>query len=206
MLHHGKANILVVGVGGQGILTLSRIIAEAALDRGYNVIVSEVHGMAQRGGSVAVHVRISPNSSPLAPLIPKGGANIIVALECHEALRHIDYLSKDGVLILNRRIIPPAIPRVRVYSVSEVVRILNELDVKYYDINAEELALRMGKPYMANVIVLGYLAGLNILPLSRENYVNAIKRVFPEGIALDNIRAFNEGYNYAEKILSGGRQ
>ncbi|HIQ03779.1 MAG TPA: indolepyruvate ferredoxin oxidoreductase subunit beta [Desulfurococcales archaeon] len=193
--------MLVVGVGGQGILTLSRVLAEAALDRGYNVIVSEVHGMAQRGGSVAVHVRISLNSNPLAPLIPKGGADIIVALECHEALRHIDYLSKNGVLVLNRRVIPPAIPKVKVYSVSEIAKILNELGIKYYDINAEELALRMGKPYVANIIVLGYLAGLNILPLSRENYVNAIKKVFPERIVLDNIRAFNEGYSYAERIL-----
>ena len=201
MLGKSKFNILVTGVGGQGILTLSRLLAESALESNYNVIVSEIHGLAQRGGSVAVHVRISSDQEPLAPLIPKGGADIMVALEIHEALRYLDYLSRNGIIVMNLRVIPPTVPEVRTFKIDEAQKILSELNIRYYGINADELALKMGKPYVANVIVLGFLAGLNILPMNRESYISAIRKVFSEKVIPENINAFELGYNQAVKNM-----
>ena len=201
MLRKSKFNILVTGVGGQGILTLSRLLAESALESNYNVIVSEIHGLAQRGGSVAVHVRISSDQEPLAPLIPKGGADIMVALEIHEALRYLDYLSRNGIIVMNLRVIPPTVPGVRTFKIDEAQKILSELNVKYYGINADELALEMGKPYVANVIVLGFLAGLNVLPMNRESYISAIRKVFSEKVIPENINAFELGYSLAVKNI-----
>ncbi len=197
MYRKEKYNVLVVGVGGQGILTLSRLLAEAALNNGYNVVVSEIHGLAQRGGSVAVHVRIALNNAPLAPLIPRGGANIMVALEGHEALRYLEYLSPQGVIILNKRIIPPSVPNVRIYSIDDVIGIINKLGIKHYDISAEEVALKLGKPYVTNVVILGFLAKIGILPIAKENFIKAIRKVFSERVATDNITAFEEGYKYS---------
>ncbi|MCX8172289.1 MAG: 2-oxoacid:acceptor oxidoreductase family protein, partial [Archaeoglobaceae archaeon] len=102
-----ELNILVVGVGGQGALTTAHLIAHSAMRAGLNVLVAETHGMAQRGGSVEVHVRIGEVSSPL---IPELGADVVLALEPSEALRYAKYIKSDTKIILNsRKIIPPSV-------------------------------------------------------------------------------------------------
>ncbi len=102
-----RLNIIIVGVGGQGALTTSGIIARAAMKAGLNVLTAETHGMAQRGGSVDVHVRIGDVK---APLIPEGGADVMIALEPAEALRYARFLNRKSLVILNtRKIIPPSV-------------------------------------------------------------------------------------------------
>ncbi|HIE36662.1 TPA: indolepyruvate oxidoreductase, partial [Candidatus Geothermarchaeota archaeon] len=101
-------NILFAGVGGQGIITLGRLIGSALTNSGFNVLMAETHGLSQRGGSVTVHMRVGDVNSPLVPL---GGADLLVGLELIEAVRNLGYLSRDGVKIVNDYIMRPSIPK-----------------------------------------------------------------------------------------------
>jgi len=157
-------DIVIVGVGGQGILTSSTIIAKAAMKAGLNVLTSEVHGMAQRGGSVEVHVRIG---DVLSPLIPPGNADVMIALELVEALRYSKYLSSDSTVIINRKRIVPTTVTLGLSNYPDeetVLSKLREITPKIYPVNASEIAEELGSVQATNVVVLGMMAKLIDLP------------------------------------------
>lgn len=143
-------NIIIAGVGGQGVLTLARLIGEAAVERGLNALVAETHGLSQRGGSVVVHVRIGYE----APLVPVGGGDLLIGLELIESLRYAPYMKEGGEAVVDDVLIPP--PAVRSPPKEEVLRSLFSLPIKARVIEATRLATDLGDHRAANVVMLGY--------------------------------------------------
>ena len=186
-------DIIVVGVGGQGILTCSNILAKASMNAGLNVITSEVHGMAQRGGSVEVHVRIGDVHSPLIPI---GGADFMLALEPVEALRKVEYLNERSTVLLNTKPIIPVtvtLGKASYPSLEEILDNIRSITNNVKTLNAEELAKKAGSVRAMNVVMLGALA--KILPLfSLEDLKKAVKDVLPEKLHDVNIKALELGY------------
>jgi len=115
-----RVNILIAGVGGQGIITMGKMISNAASIEGVKVMVAETHGLAQRGGAVNIHVRLG---NVYYPLIPKGGADYIVGLEASEALRNLEYSNEGTVFVINKLSIRPVLPKVKAMNVEEVLSI-----------------------------------------------------------------------------------
>jgi indolepyruvate ferredoxin oxidoreductase beta subunit len=183
---------LICGVGGQGILLASDVLAEAAMESGYDVKKSEVHGMAQRGGSVVSHVRYG--ETVYSPLIGMGGADVILSFEKLEALRSIGYLAPEGVVIVNDlEILPlPCAAGLEEYP-SGIVEKLRKLAKKMVLVDGLKLAKASGSPRTANVALLGSLA--RYLDLPRERWLGVIERRVPERFVEMNRVAFELGYS-----------
>ncbi len=188
-----KRDIIISGVGGQGILSIAAIIGTAALNLGLNLKQSEVHGMSQRGGDVMSNLRFS-DKNIASDLIPEGKADIIISVEPLEALRHLDMLSKDGWLITNTT------PLKNMANYPEVENILGEIDKlpKHISINADQIASDMKLRRSANVVVLG--AACPFIGLSPADIEKAITSMFGskgEQIVQQNIDAFRKGLAFA---------
>lgn len=184
-------NIVIVGVGGQGTLLTSKLLGDIGLNVGYDVRVSEVHGMSQRGGSVITYVRLSNDTPLYSPLVEYGEADIVLAFESLEALRALPYLKKDGKMIVNsQEILPmPVIVGAAEYPKNIIDNLHERADVKA--INATEIASDCGTAKAANVVLLGVLSKL--LPFSYDEWIDAIKsNVKPQFVDI-NIDAFNRG-------------
>ncbi|ABP67637.1 Indolepyruvate ferredoxin oxidoreductase [Caldicellulosiruptor saccharolyticus DSM 8903] len=184
-------NILIVGVGGQGNILLSKILGEVFLNVGYDVKISEVHGMAQRGGSVVTYVKAG--KKVFSPLIDKAEADYIIAFEKLEALRWIEYLKKEGILIYSDYEIPPMSIITGLYKYPDVDKIITELGVKFYKINIPPLLTKIGNPRVQNTIMLGVFSRLTGI---EENFFKkAIENnVKPEFVEI-NLKAFAMGRN-----------
>ena len=185
-------NLLIAGVGGQGIILLSDVLGSAAIRSGFGVRGSETHGMAQRGGSVVAHVRIGDARSPL---IPKGKADYLLALEPLEALRYLDYLSERCTAVVSTAPIPPASAYSRVAGYPRVDEALKELSqyAEVYPVDALALAKRAGSVVTANVVMLGALSALPGFPIEEDVLKESIaSRVPPKTIEM-NLTAFNLG-------------
>jgi len=177
-----KCDVIIVGVGGQGILVTSNVISQAALDSGLDVKKSETHGMAQRGGSVVTHVRIGERVDGV--LIPKGEADILIASEPVEGLRYMDYLKKEGIAIVNSE--PIKVPG---YPIMEAVR--DELTKQgTIIIDAMDLATQAGHPLTQSIVLVG--AASKYLPIKEETIKEAIKKVVAKKID-ENLKAFELG-------------
>ena len=173
-----KTDIILSGVGGQGILTIAAIIGRAAVEAGINVKQSEVHGMAQRGGAVVAHLRLS--DEPIySDLIPTGGADVVLGVEPMEALRHAGHLAEGGVLLAN------SVP-VRNIEYPEVDEILDQLRAlpKHVVIDADAMGKEAGSARAMNMVMLGALSAF---------------LDFPEGVFEGMIRAFFE--RKGEKVV-----
>lgn len=190
-----KKDIILAGVGGQGILSIATVIGEAALKENLNIKQAEVHGMSQRGGDVQSNLRIS--SDPIASdLIPKGCADLIISLEPMEALRYLPYLAKDGWIVTNTEPfvnIPnyPAIENIN----AELAKIANVIKV---DVDA--IAKEAGNPRGANIVLLG--ACSHLLGIEPEKFEQGIERIFArkgEAIVDSNLKAFRAGQKAACK-------
>ncbi len=153
-------NIVIAGVGGQGIITTAKILAEAALIEGRNVLVAETHGLSQRGGSVVVHVRVGDVE---APLIPPGMGDLLIGLEAIEAARYASLLAPGASVVMNEDLQPPPLPRVKAPSLGDVLGSLKAAGLRVYSVNAVEEALKLGDARSANTLLLGYTAGLGLL-------------------------------------------
>jgi indolepyruvate ferredoxin oxidoreductase beta subunit len=192
-----RLNIVVVGVGGQGALTTSGIIARAAMRAGLNVVTAETHGMAQRGGSVEVHVRIG---DVRAPLIPEGGADVMIALEPAEALRYAKFLNKNTLVILNtRKIIPPSVTAgtAKYPELDEIIGELRKVTPRVIPVNASEIAEKAGSVLATNVVVVGMLFGYYSMPFGIEQVEEAIRETMKSKIVDLNLKALKMGYNQA---------
>ena len=190
-----KLNLIIVGVGGQGALTTAAILARAALKSNINVITAETHGMAQRGGSVEVHVRFG---DVLSPLIPLCSADVMIALEPSEALRYSNYLNENTVVILNSRpIIPPSVTagRATYPELETIEKELKKITDKIYVVDASKIAESLGAVQATNVVVIGMLAKLVSLPVSYQTIEEALREVLPEKLHELNLKALNAGYN-----------
>ncbi len=185
-------NIMIVGVGGQGTLLTSRLLGAALMSENYDVKVSEVHGMSQRGGSVVTYVKYGEKIA--SPLIEVGEADIILAFEQLEAARWLKYLKPDGKLIINTRKIDPMTVITGAASYPEDV--LEKLDATGADITSTDalaLAIEAGSAKAVNVVLVGVMAaGLDI---AKEVWINAIKETVPAKFLELNLKAFELGYN-----------
>ena len=151
-------NIVFSGIGGQGIVVASDIFCEAALIDGWDVAKAEVHGMAQRGGSIVAHVRVGEKVQ--APLIEMGTANIILGFEMLEAARVLPMLKKNGAVIINNKYIPPSTSAADAFSHEKVLGIIRDRANTLYEIDANEIANKLGNILVVNTILLGALSGI----------------------------------------------
>jgi len=186
-------SILIVGVGGQGILLASRLLASAAIRAGRDVKLSEVHGMAQRGGSVVTHVRLG--ARVYSPIIEMGAADFIVAFEKLEALRWLPYARPGATVIVNDLAIPPlpVILGAEKYP-DGIARSLAAGGRRVAVVDAETMARAAGNARCANTALIGVLARRLGPDIAREHWQDAVKEVVPRGTAEVNWRAFSAGY------------
>jgi indolepyruvate ferredoxin oxidoreductase beta subunit len=190
-------NILLAGVGGQGIITASKVLAEAALVAGCEVKKSEIHGMSQRGGSVESHVRLSQEDTVHSPTIPAGETDILMAFEALEALRALPSTRPGATVLVDDRQIPPmsVAGGQHVYP-ADVTEQLRASGRRVLVVPAFRLASELGEPRAANLVMLGAASGL-LTFISAEAWPEAIRRsVRPKLVEL-NLRAFEAGVKAA---------
>jgi len=180
-------NIVIVGVGGQGLLTLLQILNEAALKEGYEVKSAEVHGLSQRGGSVEVYCRFGKDI--FSPLVKKGGANLIISLETQETLRGIHFSSEKTTFLINNFFVP--IPDQNVPKIKEISKILEKFSKKIVLIPASEICKKeFGTDVIAGIYLLGHSISKNLIPLKSNSIIFAIKKVIPEKYLDLNLKIF----------------
>ncbi|MTI68198.1 MAG: indolepyruvate oxidoreductase subunit beta [Firmicutes bacterium] len=184
-----KNNILLVGVGGQGIILASKVLSTGLIKAGYDVKMSEVHGMAQRGGSVTTQVRYG--DKVYSPIIGKGQADIIVAFEKMEAERWIDHLKPGGKLVINDYGIPsvPILIGENEYPEGLLEDLSEKADTTV--INAANLAKELGNIRVQNIMMLGSL--VKALGIDEVDWEEVIKELVKEKFVDINIKAFNKG-------------
>ncbi len=199
-------NILIASVGGQGGLTLSRVLAVASVMDGYSVRTGETLGMAQRFGSVLSFVRIGVGKGVRSPIFEVGEADILLGLEVIEALRAISYVKPgSGVVVVSREVKPPVSSSLGLEpnpSPDELIKTLSRVREQLRDliiVPAKEIAIRIGNVRAANMVILGVLYGLLGLP-SRASIVSAIKVTLRPSAVDSSIKAFNEGVKFAESL------
>lgn len=189
-------NVLIVGVGGQGTLLTSRIIAQVAVMMGYDVKVSEIHGMAQRGGSVVSQVRYG--KKVYSPIISLGEADIILAFEKIEAARWLDYLKPDGLVIINnQRVNPLPVMSGKVKYPDEIHERISQLLPQTVIVDATDIAARCGNVRAANVVLVGMLSSAMGIPA--EEAEKAIREIVPDKALEVNLKAYQEGHQLMQK-------
>lgn len=189
-MKNGTTNVLIVGVGGQGVLLASEILCEVAKVLGLDAKKSEVHGMSQRGGVVTSHVRFGKKVR--SPLIPDGAADVILAFEIAEGLRWAGELKAGGTMIVNnQRIIPPIVSTGKFSYPGELEEKIREKAEKTIIIDAFDIASKLGNTRLVNTILLGVMS--NSIDLEEEKWLEVIERMAPKGTGEINKKAFLEG-------------
>lgn len=183
-------NIMIVGVGGQGTLLTSRILGGMTRQAGYDVKISEVHGMAQRGGSVVTYVRFGEKVAE--PIVEEGQADVLIAFERLEALRYAHFLKKDGVLIVNDQRMDPMPVAIGLAEYPE--NIIETLKAKYnvVVVDAQAKALEIGNARVFNTIIIGVAA--KRMDFSKEEWLQVIENTVPPKTVEINKKAFEAGY------------
>ena len=184
-------NIMIVGVGGQGTLLTSRIIGKTALSMGLDVKISEVHGMAQRGGSVVTFVRFGDKVNE--PVVEEGQADVIIAFERLEAQRYAHFLKKDGILVVNDCRIDPmtVVTGVKTYP-ENIIETLKE-NHKVYSLDGQKVALELGNSKVLNSVVLGYAA--SFIGFEKDVWLETVETTVPPKTIEINKNAFLAGFN-----------
>lgn len=184
-------DVLMVGVGGQGTILASKVLARAAQEAGYDIKVSEIHGMAQRGGSVVTQVRLG--EKVYSPLITEGGADVVLAFEKLEGLRLLPYLKPGGTIIINNQEIPPVPVLVGAAQYpANVIEYIRSVAPDTVVVDALDIAVKCGNPKAANVVLLGVMA--KNLPIEREVWEKALAARVPARFLEVNKAAFAAGY------------
>ncbi|WP_031514248.1 indolepyruvate oxidoreductase subunit beta [Desulfofalx alkaliphila] len=184
-------DLMMVGVGGQGTILATKVLAKAAHDAGYDIKVSEVKGMAQRGGSVVTMMRLGTQVH--SPLIPEGGADILLSFEKLEALRWLSYLKPDGAVIVNNQAINPVPVLLGAATYPQgAVDYIKARVANTSVIDALDLAIQCGNARTANVVLLGVLA--KQMPIEKQVWEKALAAVVPPKFLEVNMAAFNAGY------------
>jgi indolepyruvate ferredoxin oxidoreductase, beta subunit len=190
-MDNNEYNILIVGVGGQGVLLASEIISAVAMEGGFDVKKSEVHGMSQRGGVVSSHVRIGPKV--YSPIIGYGRADILMAFEQAEGLRAIDWMKKDGVAIISTTTLVPAIvTSSKQFSYPEdPIADMRKVADHVIAVQADQIAAELGNPRLVNTILLGVAS--NYLPFDTQLWQEMIKSKVKAKFIDINLTAFKRG-------------
>lgn len=173
--------VILAGVGGQGVVFLTRLLARTAVSLDSPVMVSETHGMSQRGGSVLSHFKIGGSQ---APLIRRGTADILLVLEVNEAIRNLPLLRSGGLLFVNSEAGLPA----------EVTALLEELEIEVHGLPASQIALELGTAGVANVVMAGFAAAHPVFPLPFESLRQTIHNGSARARDL-NLKALEAGFN-----------
>ncbi|UCE80955.1 MAG: indolepyruvate oxidoreductase subunit beta [Methanobacteriota archaeon] len=200
-------NILMCGVGGQGLVMLSKVIGDACARAGIRAITGEQHGLSQRSGSINIHLRIGEQIR--SPLIPVGGADVILALEALEALRCVEYLRDDGIVIMNSRVQHPVWEteshvkdeKAKSFSAEDVKTRLLRVTDKVAALNALDIAKSVGNPLTENIVMLGALSTLEDLWVPEGAVVEAIRINVPKKAIDVNLRALKLGKGAAHSDL-----
>ncbi len=184
-------NIMIVGVGGQGSLLASKLLGKVLLDRGYDVKVSEVHGMSQRGGSVVTYVRFG--DKVYSPIIDEGECDFLVSFEKLEAARYVSFMKKGGVIVTNTQEIDPmpVITGQADYP-SDILEKVKELDVKVDQLDCLSIANSAGSSKAVNIVLMGRLSNY-FSDISEEEWEKAIRTSVPEKFLELNLKAFSMG-------------
>jgi indolepyruvate ferredoxin oxidoreductase beta subunit len=185
-------NIVIAGVGGQGVLLTSQIIAQTALEQGFDVKQSEVHGMAQRGGSVISHVRFG--DKVYSPVVSEGEADLIIGFEPLETARYIHFLKPKGTVIYNKYRISSITVSIGAEKYPEDIdEIISKIANKVYALDATKLAVEAGDKRALNIVLLG--ASLNFLPLDKNVVLKNIEKNVNKKVLEINKKAFELGLN-----------
>ena len=183
-------NVLIVGVGGQGIILASEILSDVAMAVGMDVKKSEVHGMAQRGGVVTSHVRFGPEV--LSPLIPKGSADVIIAYESAEGVRWCHELKPDGTIIVNpQRLIPPIASSKEYDYPIDALEQIRSRNVNLIEVDVTGICQEIGNPKLGSTVLLGTLS--TQLSIPESTWLEVIQRRVPKGTEELNVIAFQRG-------------
>jgi indolepyruvate ferredoxin oxidoreductase beta subunit len=189
-------NIIITGVGGQGNVMASRVLAGMIVSAGYIVTIGETFGMSQRGGSVMSHLRVS-STSVLSPQIPQGTADIIIALEPVEALRVlVKYGNPDVAVLANSRMVYPMgviIGDFTYPSLDEIKSAFEKLTAKNWLIDATSVAVELGNPVLSNIVMIGALASMALLPIDRRAFEKEITKSMSADKRQINLTAFDAG-------------
>jgi indolepyruvate ferredoxin oxidoreductase beta subunit len=188
-------NVLIVGVGGQGVILASEILSEVAMQSGYDVKKSEVHGMAQRGGVVSSHVRYGPRVR--SPLIPKGEVDLLLAFELAEAIRWLGFLSPDaGVIVSRQKLTPPIVSMGLAEYPGDAEKILRRRITNPVFVSALQIAEELGNARLVNTILLGVASVFLDLPVNKWKKVVAAR--VPQKFKELNLLAFERGQALVE--------
>ena len=184
-------SILIAGVGGQGTLLTAKVLGRLLTSEGYDVKISEIHGMAQRGGSVVTHVRYG--SKVYSPIVEEAGADIIIGFEKMEALRWAHYLKPGGKMIVNdQKILPmPVISGTAAYP-DDILKQLKEICSDLYVLDAVTIAGKIGNTKVFNVVVLGVLS--RFMNIKMDSWTSAMQKTVPQRFLDLNLKAFELGH------------
>lgn len=188
-------NIYICGIGGQGIIKTSIVIGQTALKEKQHVVMSEIHGMSQRGGVVSTELKIGGDESPI---IQDGGADLVLAFEPVEALRALEKTNNDTVVVVNTSIVLPSTINQQDVEYPNVEDIISELESKVskvYTMDAKQIALTAGHPLSMNMAMLGGVSAINTFPLEKEDVIQTMKENLPPKSIEINLKAFELGYN-----------
>lgn len=193
---HRKINIVMTGVGGQGLITAARVLGEAAVEGGCKALVAETHGLSQRGGAVEVHVRLGDVYSPL---VPRGEADVVLSFEMIEAVRGVPYLRQGGVLLTADTLMMPPTPGLRPLKRQQIEAALKGAGVRYAVIPAREVAEKVGSYLAENMVMLGALVGTGALDgFVEPERIRAKVQELP--MAEKNLAAFEEGIRLGSQV------
>ena len=189
-------NIYICGVGGQGIIKTSIVIGESGMKSNLGVIMSEIHGMSQRGGVVSTELKIGDSKSPI---IEDGQCNLLIAFEPMEALRSISKTSKDTTVVLNTSPIMPFNIQGSKIPYPDINDILNEIKSKVkkiYAMDAEKMAKNAGHILSLNMVMLGGAVAISGFPIKKDIVLESMKENLPKNSIPINLKAFEDGYNF----------
>jgi indolepyruvate ferredoxin oxidoreductase beta subunit len=195
-------NILITGVGGQGVILMSELLGKAAVADGLRVRGSEILGMAVRGGSVTSAIRIG--DEVYGPLIPMGKCHTLIGMEPSEALRNIAFLSKSSLVILNTTVTIPftvSVGQSRYPSLAEILEKLGKASDRIIKLDAAKLAEQVGSLLTTNIVMLGALFGTELLPVKMATIKETIQAHFPAKVAPVNTKAFDLGYQACRQAV-----
>jgi len=181
-------NMVIVGTGGQGLITLLQIISEAALAEGYDIRTSELHGLSQRGGSVEVHIRFGKKI--YSPLVMRGGADLVLGLEMQEILNGIYFASLKTKFLINQFIIPISLKKP--LSENEILNQLKKNSKNITIIPADKICQeKLQNSVVSGIYLISFATFKNLIPLKPESILKALKKIIPEKFLELNLKAFN---------------
>ena len=190
-----KLDVVFCGVGGQGVVVLSDIFCEAALLEGFDVAKAEIHGMAQRGGSIVAHARLGEKVE--APLIERGKADVVLGFEVLETARSLPMLKPDGTVVVNTKYLPPNVTVIagsaRILTQKKLLDMIRKSAKFVHEIDAVSIAEKLGNLLVVNTVLLGALSALPETPVKKDSFEKAIAGRLKEKYVKLNLRAFQQG-------------